>query len=251
MTKSTALLIYKAWLETRRRFGAALVLLLAISAYTVLRAPDIIQDREQFRAGEHILYARYIWILLYKGYLQTLWILSAVMLGLGGLWREKSAGVAGFTLSLPVSRRRLVLARAVVGALEVIALATIPSVLIWMISPLSGNSYPFRDALLHSVLLAGGGLIFYGWGVLLSHVLQGEFATPALGLSLCLVLFILFHVLRLETFNPFDLMSGKHHLDPHTFLLREELPWLPLGVFAGAAALIVLTAVRIAESRDF
>lgn len=245
------MLIYKAWLETRWRFWAGLALLVAISFYTVLRAPNIIQDREQFRPGEHILYAQYIWILLYKGYLQALWILAAVILGLGGLWREKATGVAGFTLSLPVSRRRLVLARAAVGTAEAITLAVVPSVLIWVISPLSGNSYPLKDALLHSILMLAGGLIFYGWGVLLSHLMQGEFSTPTVGLSMCMVLYIVFHVLRLEIFNPFDLMSGRHYLDPHTFLLRGTFPWLPSAVVGGIAVLTVFATVRVAESRDF
>lgn len=245
------MLIYKAWLETRWRFCAGLALLLAISFYTVLRAPDIIQAREQLRPGEHILYAQYIWILLYKGYLQTLWILAAVMLGLGGLWREKSSGVSAFTLSLPVSRRRLVLVRSAVGAAEAITLAAVPSALIWAISPLSGNSYPLRDALLHAVLMVGGGLIFYGWGVLLAHLMQGEFSTPTLGLSMCMVLYVVFYVTGLKTYNPFDVMSGKYQLDPATFLLRADFPWLPVSALLGLTALTLLTAVKVAESRDF
>jgi ABC-type transport system involved in multi-copper enzyme maturation permease subunit len=245
------MLIYKAWLETRWRFWAGLALLVAISIYTVARAPNIIQAREQFRPGEHIMYAQYIFILLYKGYLQTLWILAAVMLGMGGLWREKSSGVAALTLSLPVSRRRLVLVRSAVGAAEAIVLAVIPTILIWGLSLLYGNSYPLRDALLHSALMIGGGLIFYGCGVLLSHLMQGEFSTPTLGLSMCLVLFIVFHVLRLESINPFDLMSGKHHLDPNTFLLRGDLPLPLLGVYLAVTATTIFIAVKISERRDF
>jgi ABC-type transport system involved in multi-copper enzyme maturation permease subunit len=245
-----AMLIYKAWLETRGRFLAGLALLVAISAYTVVRAPGIIHDRKQFRQ-EHILYAQYIWILLYKGYLQSLWILSAVMLGLGGLWREKAAGVAGFTLSLPVSRRQLVLVRALVGAAEAATLAVIPSVTVWAISRLSGQSYPLNEAIMHSILMAGGGLIFYGSGLLLSHLMQGEFSAPTLGLGACLVLYVAFHLLRIETYNPFDLMSGKHYLDPNTFLLSGDLPLLPLAVFLVLSVLLIFTSVKVAELREF
>jgi ABC-type transport system involved in multi-copper enzyme maturation permease subunit len=250
MDKHNSMLIYKAWLETRWRFFAGLVLLIAISVYTVLKAQGIIQDREQFR-HEHILYAQYIWILLYKGFLQTLWILSAVMLGMGGVWREKAAGVAGFTLSLPVSRRRLVLIRAAVGAVEAITLAVVPSILIWVASVLTGNPYSLHEAILHSVLMVGGGLIFYGLGLLLSHLMQGEFSVPTLGLGVCLVLYIAFQTLRLETYNPFDLMSGRHYLDPNTFLLRDGLPWLPLSLFFSITIAMILASVKIAETRDF
>lgn len=250
MEMRNAMLIYKAWLETRWRFLAGLVLLAAIITYTVFQAPTVIKAREQFR-GEHILYAQYIWILLYKGYFQALWILAAVMLSLGGLWREKSSGVAGFTLSLPVSRRRLVLLRSAVGAAEAITLAIIPCILIWAISPLAGFSYPLREAVSHSILIAGGGLVFYGWGQLLSHLMQGEFSTPTLALSVCLVLFIAFKLLRLETYNPFDLMSGRYYLDPNTFLLYGALPWLPFSVFLVITIVLVIASIKIAEVRNF
>jgi ABC-type transport system involved in multi-copper enzyme maturation permease subunit len=244
------MLIYKAWLETRWRFLAGLALLMLISLYAVLRAPNIIQFREQLDR-EQLTYAKYIWILLYKGYLQSLWILSAMMLGLGGLWREKAAGVSGFTLSLPVTRRRLVLVRALVGAAEAIILALIPSLLIWAVSPLVNQSYPLAEAVSHSILMAGGGLIFYGFGLLLSHLMQGEFSVPTVGLSVCSVLYMAFQTRQLKIYNPFDLMSGRNYLDPNTFLLRDALPWLPLSIFFGIAVLAILTSARIAEARDF
>src|ERR1043166_2153600 len=234
------MLAYKARLETRWRFLAALTLLIAITVYTVFRANSIIHDREVFR-HEHILYAQYIWIILYKGYLQTLWILSAVVLSLGGIWREQATGVSGFTLSLPVSRGRLVLARTVIGALEVATLAFVPSIIISALSPITGNSYPLAEAISHSILYVGGGLIFYGLGILLSYLMQGEFSVPTSAFGLCLVLYIVFQVLRFETYNPFDLMSGKHYLSPDTFLLRGQLPLLPLAVFVlGTVATIVV-----------
>ncbi len=68
MENKNFMLIYKAWLETRWRFMAGLALLIAISIYAVFRASDIIPAREQFDS-EHLSYAKYLWILLYKGYL--------------------------------------------------------------------------------------------------------------------------------------------------------------------------------------
>src|SRR5262249_51278785 len=229
MDDQNQMLIYKAWLETRWRFFAGLILLSAMSIYTVLRANGIIHDRELFR-NEHILYAQYIWVILYKGYLQTLWILSAVIIGLGGLWREQALGVAGFTLSLPLARRKLVSPRIALGVIEVVALAFVPSIIIWSLSPITGNSYSLGEAISHALLYVSGGLIFYGLGVLLSQIMQGEFSVPATALGSSLVLYIIFQVLRFEDYNPFDLMSGKHFLDPTTFLLKGQLPWIPMSV---------------------
>ena len=165
---------------------------------------------------------------------------------MGGSWQEQATGSASFTLSLPVSRRRLILTRAVVGAAEVIVLAIVPLLLIWAISPIVGYSFPLGDAARHAVLIIGGGLIFYGWGVLLSHLMRNEFSVTTLALGVCLVLYVAFNVLRVETYNPFDLMSGKHYLDPNTFLLRGDLPFLPLAVYLLGAAMIFLAA-KIAE----
>lgn len=251
MEMKDAMLIYKAWLETRWRFAAGLALLVAIVFFAVFHAPTVIEVREQFR-GEHILYAQYLWVLLYKGYFQIFWISAAVALSLGGLWREQPSGAASFTLSLPVSRRRLVLVRSAVGAAEAVVLALVPCVLIWAISPLAGYSYPLSQALSHAALIAGGGLIFYGWGLLLSHLMQGEFSTPTVALSVCLGLFFSFKELQLlEDYSPFDLMSGKHCLDPNTFLLHEPLPWLQLICSLAVAAAIAIASAIIAEVRDF
>jgi len=251
MASVNSTLIYKGWLETRWRFIAGLSLLAAICIYTVLQAKNIIHDRERFRPAEPILYAQYIWIVLYKGYLQVLWILSAVILGLGGLWREKSFGVASFSLGFPISRRRLVLMRAAIGAAEAAVLAVVPCLLIWVLSNSFDSPYPFKDAVLHSILYFGGGIIFYGLALLLSHLMSGEFSVPTLALGLCLVLYIAFQVLGLKIYNPFDLMSGKYYLNPNTFLLRGDLPLLPLSFLLMISILAVFASVKIAESRDF
>ena len=46
-------------------------------------------------------------------------------------------------------------------------------------------------------------------------------------------------------------MSGKHYLDPNTFLLGGDLPFLPLGVYLAAATAMIFLAAKIAERRDF
>ena len=250
MESKNLMLIRKACLETRWRFLSGLGLLAAISMYAVFRAPYIISAREQFDS-EILPYTKYLWILLFKGYFQALWIVSAVILGLGGLWQEQATGSASFTLSLPVSRKHLILSRVAVGIAEVAILSFVPLILISAISPLAGYSFPINEAVLHAVLIVGGGLVFYGLGVLLSHLMRNEFSVTTLALSVCLVLYIVFNVLRVETYNPFDLMSGKHYLDPDTFLLRGDLPWLSLGVYLAVAATMVFIAAKIAERRDF
>jgi hypothetical protein len=138
-----------------------------------------------------------------------------------------------------------------VGAAQALVLALVPCCVIWLFSQISENRYPLKDAVLHSVLYVGAGLIFYSLTLLLSHLMSGEFSVPTLALGLCLVLYISFQVLGLKIYNPFDLMSGKYYLDPNTFLLRGTLPWLPMSVLLIIAILALFASVKIAESRDF
>ncbi len=249
--KILSTLVYKSWLETRWRFFAGLFLLIFISVYAVFRAADIIQTREQFQSGTRILYAQYIWILLHHGYLQVFWIFSALMLGMGGLWREQALGSARFTLSLPVKRRDLVWSRAFVGLTELIFLAFVAPVIISITSPLAGNTYPLGQSLLFAVLMFGGGLIFYGWGFLLSHLMQSEFSTPAIGVSTALIFYFITRFPQMDFINLFDLMSGKHYLNRTTFLLNDNFPWLSVFISFLAAILIILLTGKVAETRDF
>ena len=100
-------------------------------------------------------------------------------------------GTAGFTLSLPLTRGSLVVSRAIVGAVEAFALALIPGLIVALFSPLTGYSYPLGQAFLFGVLMAGGGMIFYALGFLLSHILRGEYAAPGIGLAIAAAIYVI------------------------------------------------------------
>jgi ABC-type transport system involved in multi-copper enzyme maturation permease subunit len=251
MDRKMLMLVYKSWLETRWRFLAGLSLLALISVYAVFQATDTIRAREQLQPGEPIIYAQYIWILLQHGYLQVFWIFSALMLGLGGIWREQAIGSAGFTLALPVTRQQIVWSKASVGLAQLFVLALVAPLIISAISPLTGNAYPVEQSLPFALLMFGGGVVFYGGAFLLSHLMQGEFATPALGLSAVLIFYLITRFPQMESVNLFDLMSGKHYLNRMTFLLNSNFPWSILGISFLTAILIIFLTGRIIKTRDF
>lgn len=250
-SRKSLALMYKAWLETRARFLTGAVIITLLIVWTVLRANGVIEGYERFRPGEHMQYAEYIWISLYRGYLQAFWIFCALMLGLGGLWREQAQGTAGFTLSLPVSRSHVTCIRILVGLFEIIALGFLSAFLIPLLSALEGNHYSLAQSVSFSTLLVGGGMIFFGWGVLLSHLIQKEFTAPAIGMSAALLLYFISRLPHLTAYNIFDVMSGKHYLGHQTFLLQKGMPW------SGITASLILTLATIAISlkliraRDF
>jgi len=245
----TRMLLYRSWLEMRSRALSAAAVLGLLAGATVLRAPGTIAGLERFH-GERVSYALYVWLSLPKGWLQFLWILVALLLGMGGLLREQAMGTAGFTLSLPVARWRIVAARAAVGAAAASVLALIPMLLVAMLSPLAGFAFPLRQALLFGALTAGVGMVFYGLGILLSHLMRGEHAAPAVGIGLVGALWVATRLPAFQCCDVFAVMSGKPYMDHHTFHL-PGLPWpalaASLAVFAGMVALSALLVRR----RDF
>ena len=248
---STRMLVRKSWLESRGRFVSAAVVLAILGVSTVLRAPATISGWESIHRGEQMSYPLYIWLSLSHGFLQFLWVVAAVILGLGGLIREEALGSSGFSLALPVSRRAHVLTRAGVGAAEAAVLGFIPGLIVVVLSPMIGRSYPLSQALMFAGLLVVAGLVFYALGFLLSHVLRGEYAAPAVGMAAIAVFYVLTKLPRFEFLNVFDAMDGKKVLVGRTFYLGSEFPVVViLASLAVALGMVALAVIRV-KSRDF
>jgi len=245
------MLVRKSWLESRGRFVSAAVVLAILGVSTVLRAPATISGWESIHRGEQMSYPLYIWLSLSHGFLQFLWVVAAVILGLGGLIREEALGSSGFSLALPVSRRAHVLTRAAVGAAEAAVLGFIPGLIVVALSPMIGRSYPLSQALMFAGLLVVAGLVFYALGFLLSHVLRGEYAAPAVGMAAVAVFYVLTKLPRFEFLNVFDAMDGKKVLVGRTFYLGSEFPVaVILASLAVALGMVALAVIRV-KSRDF
>lgn len=245
------MLLKKSWLESRGRFSAAAIVLAVLGVSTVLRAPATIAGWESVHRGEQMSYALYIWLSLSHGFLQFLWVVAAVILGLGGLVREEALGSSGFSLALPVSRRRHVMARAAVGAAEAIVLGLIPGLIVTALSPVIGRSYPLPQAVMFAAMLVLAGLVFYALGFFLSHVLRGEYGAPAVAMALIAAFYVLTKLPRFEFLNVFDAMDGKQVLVGHTFFLGSEFPIaVTLASLAVAGALIGASVLRV-QQHDF
>ncbi|HJQ10064.1 MAG TPA: ABC transporter permease subunit [Gemmatimonadaceae bacterium] len=245
------MLLRKAWLESKGRFTASAVVLTLLGVSTVLRAPATIAGWESVHRGEQMSYPLYIWLSLPHGFLQFLWVIAAVILGLGGLLREDAAGSSGSTLSLPVSRRRHVLTRAMVGAVEAIVLGFIPGLLVVVLSPLIQRSYPLSQALMFATMFVLAGLVFYALGFFLSHVLRGEYAAPAVGLAAIAAFYILTKLPRFDVLSVFDAMDGKKVLVGRSFFLGSEFPAVQIAVSLVLAFTLVALSIARVDKRDF
>src|SRR6266853_1713450 len=164
------MLWYKAWLESRVRFLASGAVLGAYCVSFVQQArhnfPPIMEPT--------VPYSGYIWRGVYNGIDTLAFVIVAVMLGLGGLQRERGLGSAGFTLALPATRLRLLMPRAAVALLEMTSLAAIPVIVVPWLSASIGREYPVAQAVQFAALFVVTGAVWVSAGFFWSSVFTGE-----------------------------------------------------------------------------
>ena len=112
-------------------------------------------------------------MLWYKSWLETRW---RFFIGLALL--TLSATGALFTLSLPVSRNRLIGVRVATGIAELLAMALVSSLVLPVLSPAVGQSYSVGDALIHGACLFIAGTVLFSLAMLLSTVFNDVWRPP-------------------------------------------------------------------------
>ena len=245
------MLWYKAWRESRARFLLSAVALAVICASFVF----FHRDTSSGISDEALSYPVYVWRITYKGYLRELFMILTILLGLGGLARERDHRTVGFTLALPVSRWRLLATRVLVGFAEVILLATIPAVVLPTLSPLVGQAYPPSQAWSFAILWATVGSLIFAMSVLASVVLGGEFTAPiAALLGLVSYSFLADRPLVARYLTDIhDVMSGVDmpYFAERTGILTGPLPGATLFTVLLAAAALIAIGARITSRQDF
>jgi ABC-2 type transport system permease protein len=238
------MLWYKAWMESRARFLMSLCL---IVFFCVLFVHSAERNIGRSQITEH-----------YKLFSTTavlvagLWVLVAILLGMGGLIRERAVGASSFTLALPVSRVRITGVRIAVGLIEVVVLGIVPWFTIFLISSLNHTPIRLSQAGLYTLLLLGGGLIYFAVAFLVSSLVESGSAGAAAAYVIMISVQIVFwSVDSLRSVAPWMLMDGERLLDRHTWLLAKPIPWLQLLVPLVIASLSLLAAVHAIQRRDF
>ncbi|HVF58109.1 MAG TPA: ABC transporter permease subunit [Pyrinomonadaceae bacterium] len=253
------MLWYKAWLETRWRFFVGLFVLAFFSASGVFAQPltDNLHVNipnlggrfdEMIREALSLMgsYPGYVWSQWFGKNLLQFWTMFAVLLGVGGIANEAHRGTALWTLSLPVTRRKLLGVRAGVGALELLALAVIPSLLIPALSPLIGKTYSLGDTLAYSLMTFVGGMFFYGLTFLLSTVFADQLKPIITGMSVAFIMGVLSLFSKSAAgYSVYNVMSGQK------YFFEGVPPWMGLAACASAAAAMFALSLRVLERRDF
>lgn len=251
MNNRIYLLSYRYWLESRTRFIISLLLLFAVSWYIISGAENVIKQFITARPNEPFPFTKYIWFLLYKGYLLTLYTFCSFVLGLGGIMQEKQNGSASFTLALPVNRTEIVRAKISIASSEVFALAFLSTFGIVLFAAFYGHHYPWQHALTFGILMTAGGLVFMMLGIFLSLFISRELVLPTTGIAIIGALFFLTKLPALKMFNLFNLMCGAGYLSNETFLFIRPFNWQGVLACVVVAVFTAIIAEQVVRKKDF
>lgn len=256
------MLWYKAWLETRSRFLIGLALLVLSAGSSVLIYPELAKlvpattphmnldgpIGRQVAQGLELsrTYRGYVWVQAFVNGLPKTWALFAILLGAGGLLSQATRGGGMFTLSLPVSRERLLDVRAATALAELLVLAVVPAVIIVVMSPAIGHRYSLADAIIHGICLFIGGTVLFSLTSLLSTVFDDLWRPPLIvvGLAMC-VSFFEQAVQGASRYSLFGVMSAE------AYFRDGAVPWLGLLITASVStAMLCLARINMAR-HDF
>jgi ABC-2 type transport system permease protein len=255
------MLWYQSWLETRSRFLIGFALLAALAAGTVFEYPAVLKLMPLARSidttgplGRMVAeavelqreYRGFVWWQWFRQNLAQIWTLCAILLGAGGLLSRTSGRAALFTLSLPISRTRLIAVRTTTALAELFVLALIPSLLIPLLSPAVGESYALRDVVVHGVCLFVAGAVFFSLSVLLSTVFTDLWRPLLIACVAAVGVAVAEQFAR--TLAPYGVFSA---MTAERYFREGGLPWPGLILSASASAALLYGASVNLARRDF
>jgi hypothetical protein len=172
--------------------------------------------------------------------------LFAILLGSGSLFAQASGRATLFTLSLPVSRMRLLGVRAATGLSELFLLMLAPSLLIPLLAPAIGEHYPIVDALVHGACVFVVGAVFFSLALLLSTIFADMWRPLMIACGMAVFLAVAEQVGAMpERFGLFRIMSAE------AYFRGGGLPWGGLLLSLALSAGLLFGAAVHLERRDF
>lgn len=226
------MLWYKAWLETRWRALMPLVMILFVIVQIRLGPGKIHSRPDQAPGAIFLLFAP---LMLAGSGIKT----EPVFQPIKGLH-----GSMYFTLSLPVSRRRLLGVRTGVGMLETAAIIVLGCVAGGMFPELRGDA-SLADGLKYAVTVLLCCTGFYGLSTLLATFLDQVWQVWGSFAAVFLTRWLFSTIALPQSLDVFRAMGDSSPLITHM------LPWAAMGVSLGAGALFFLAALRVVQTREY
>jgi ABC-type transport system involved in multi-copper enzyme maturation permease subunit len=246
------MLWYKSWLDTQRWFILGMCLLSAQVLALYMSYPMdpttsypngalgvLPNEMAQLRSGD---FEGYVWVRWFSTTLLLFWPVFAI--AMAGTGFESSKG-REYLLSLPVSRRQVMVTRLLVVFGQIAALTILPTLLLCAMAPLVGQRYPIAAALAQCAILLVGGFGLFGLTMFLRVVTTDVAAYVAAGGLVVLCVLFTFAV---KAFTPYSLLRVMNGAD---YFFNQRVPWTGLAISAGLGCVLIWAAEYMIERRDF
>jgi hypothetical protein len=238
------MLWYKAWLETRSRFIIAIVGCTALCSMWIVEFSKLTASSREATGLSYLLHAIH-------EVLALVWVLSVILLMMGGLLQEQAVGTSSFTLTLPVSRFRLTSVRIVMGLAQAFVLTVVPWLVMLFVAGSAGKTYPISQVCFHIFLLWSGGTVFVALAVLVSSIVEGQYTAPIVSIGMSVLLVNALKAKRLNPYSPWEFMVGSEYFQRPTGLLSGQFPLLHAAAFCAVAILLLCLSIGVIQQRDF
>ncbi len=226
------MLWYKAWLETRWRFAYLLVVTAALMLlpYSLKVPPNR-------------------WWVAFEVLIAFVGCLAGVYLAGSGIntqtFYSVTSGFHGsmlFTLSLPVSRKRLLFVRATLGAAETCLVIILNE---WVALHFRPEATGFTQALRYGIRALICVMAVYALSVFVSCVLDEMWQFTGVGLVLVAVWFFQLRSATLAHFSPLRGMSLI------SYPITGQIPWPPLLTSVIATIILLWLSIIAVERKEY
>jgi hypothetical protein len=235
------MLWYKGWLETRFRLlfivGWAAVFL------TLQHASRTTAPASGAKSPAFVLVMFSVPILV---------LMVCALLGGAGIVTQPSfqatKGLHGstlYTLSMPVSRLRLLVIRAGIGWLEVVCIIAVLCCGMWFASPAFRAVATPVEMMEYAATLVAGASAFYCFSVLLATFLDDQWRAWGSVIGSAAVWWLFSHIPLPASANIFQAMREQSPLLVHT------MPWTAIAFSLGLAAILFFAALKVVQTREY
>jgi hypothetical protein len=236
------MLWFRAWLETKWRVAFTIVWLsffVGVLATAAANGGDV---------PGGVAVARLLNMLAFPCVFVPVWLAGSGVRTQPGFGRSAMRGIHGstlFTLSLPVTRARLVLTRGALGLIATAGVLVMLGVATWMLfPPLRANATPIAG-LQHLLVVFVCGLAFYGLSILTATVLDDVWHMWS---STLLILALWAPPVRRLLPSAVDVFRPLAESSP---LVTHTLPWTAMAAAVVAGGVFVLAAVRVVQTQEY
>ncbi len=221
------MLWYRAWLETRYRFLIALALLALF--IIPLRAIPVGQSTGILAPSISAAYVAAWMSLLFAG----------AGIATPSL-RKGQGGCVLFTLALPVSRLRLLVSRAALGWLELLAGLALMFAAMWILVPIVRAVASPVDMLGYAITMTACASGLYAINLLFAALFSDAWRVYAGLIVLGLLVWIPAHVAVPDAMNLFGAVVGKSPFVTHS------IPWISVSFSIELALILMFASWKVA-----